>query len=161
MKKTAAIILVALLALSLTACTKTTETKSQYQITVFADSALEAAITEIAQAYTNSEVNANANKESEILFKFDSSDALNTAVEGGAYCDILIPLGQEAMEGLDAASANVLTITGSAAEGSEAPAYPASIMGVSDRQDAAQAFLDYLHSAKAAEIFTTYGFTVD
>lgn len=160
MKKTAAIILAALLAVSLTACAKTTETKSQYQVTVFADSALEAAITEIAQAYTNIEDNANANEQSEILLKFDTTDALKPAIQDGAYCDIFIPLGQDTMEGLDVASASVLVVTGPAADGSEAPAYPASIMSASDRQEAAQGFLDYLHSAKAAEIFANYGFTV-
>lgn len=160
MRKTVAMILVAVLALSLTACAKTTVTKSQYQITVFADSALEAAITEIAQAYTDSTINTNANKASEILLKFDSSDALKTAIQDGTYCDLFIPAGQEQMDGIDTAAANVLTITGAAVEGTEAAAYPASILSASDRQEATQAFIDYLHSAKAAEIFANYGFTV-
>ncbi len=161
MKKTVSLLLIALVALALFAgCANTTEKKSEYQITVFADAALETALTEVAKAYTNSEKNPNANKEAEVLFNFNVSDKLKAQLDEGAYCDIFVPADPALLEGRELAGPAALTISSGAAEGGEAGAvYYAALLNMSDRQAAAQAFLDYLKSAAAKEIFEANGLT--
>lgn len=160
MKKTVALVLLALLALGLTACAKTTETKSENQITVFAAAPLEQALTEIAQAYTN-EDNEQAPKNGVVLFSFKATDALGTDLADGAYCDIFIPEGVEQLDGRDLAGPAVLMISAEApADGSAGAVYPVALLNMSDRQEAAQAFIDYFKSDAAKSVWEKYGFTV-
>ncbi len=159
MKKTFAILLLALLAFNFAACTKTTETKSANQITIFAAAPLEAALTEIAQQYTDAAKNPDAKKDSVILFDCGETEALAAKLDGNAYCDALIAESSLTLDAADVARANVLMISGTSADGA-AVSYSASILSVSDRQEAAQAFLDYLRGDGAKAIFEKYGFTV-
>lgn len=160
MKRTVAIILVALIALGMTACAKTTETKSENQITIFADVALEEALTEVAKIYTDSEKNENAPADANVLFSFKPTETLSAGLTDGDYCDIFIPAGSEALEGRELAGPAVLTITGTAPDGGEAVSYPAAILNMSDRSDAASAFLDYLKGDDAGAILARYGFSI-
>lgn len=159
MKKITALILTALLVLPLSACMgSTTQSKSNYQITVYADQALETALTDIAKAYTlkpaQAEDNPSYNAASEVLFQFGTTQELQEELNGGAYCDVFIPAGTEFLEGRELAGESALTITSG-----DGTAYPAALLKMSDRQEAAQAFLGYLLGAKAGEVFSANGFT--
>lgn len=160
MKKTLAILLAALLALGFAACAKTTETKSANQITIFAAAELENALTEIAQWYTDVEKNPNAKKDAVVLFDCGETDALAAKLADGAYCDVFIPAGMEALGSRDLAGPSAFSIKGTASDGSEV-SYPAAQLNMSDRQDAAGAFLDYLKGDDAKAIFEKHGFTVN
>lgn len=157
MKKTIALILILLVALGLTACAGGAQSKSPYEITVYADEALEAALTDIAKAYTDKEVNTNANEEFNILFRFDSSDKLAGYVTDGAYSDVFISLGAEPM---DAIAASLVADSRANLVTDASATYTSALLTAGTNQDAAQAFLDYLHSSKAKEIFEGYGFTI-
>lgn len=149
MKKLSALIAaVIMLTALLSGCVSSTVTKSDYEVTVFADAALETALTDIAAAYTNSETNPNANASSEILFRFEDADSLKAKIDGGAYYDILIT----ADEAADA------TLTVSASDGSAA--YALTLFASSDNPEATQAFVDYLTSSTAKTVFADNGFTV-
>lgn len=161
MKKMIALILTALLALNLSACMGAgTQSKSNYQITVYADQALETALTDIAKAYTvkpaQEEDNPSYNAASEVLFQFGPSEELQVELDGGAYCDVFIPAGAEFLEGRELAGPSSLTITSG-----EGAAYSAAMLTMSDRREAAQAFLSYLLGAKAGEIFAAAGFAAN
>lgn len=157
MKKTISLILILLVALGLTACAGGAQTKSPYEVTVYADAALEAALTDIAMLYTDEDENPNANKESNILFRFDASDTLAGYITDGAYSDVFISLGAEPM---DAIAASLVADSRANLVTDASATYTSALLTAGTNQEAAQAFLDYLKSSKAKEVFSNYGFAI-
>ena len=130
-------------------------TKSEGEITVFADAALEEALTKLTLAYTDPEAHED-NKDKSILFSFGASDELNKKLAGGAYCDLFIASSAEAMAGIELlndSSSELIT----AADGT---IYSVAFMKNSDRVEMSQLYLDFIESAEAKTILDAAGFTV-
>ncbi len=150
MKKLSALIAAVLMLTALiSGCTSSVATKSEYEVTVFADAALETALTDIAVAYTDKEKNPNANESSEILFRFEDTESLNAKIKDGAYYDVLISTDEAADPAIRISAADAGAV------------YALTLFSTSDNPDATQAFVDYLTSSTAKTIFSDNGFSVE
>jgi len=162
MKKTFALALAALLALTLTACTGAAPKKPDRQITIYADAALEAVITGLAKAYTTPSTKEDPNPyyyaSSEVLLKFGASGELKQELDGGAYCDLFIPAGAEFLGDRDFAGPSALTLSPADDAG---VVYQAALLNRSDRREAALSFLDYFATGEAGDILASFGFVLN
>lgn len=97
MKKVFAILLASVLCLSLAACSKTEETKTEdpVKLIVFAAASMTETLTEIGDTYMSEHENVT------IEFNFDSSGTLKTQLQEGADCDIFISAGQKQVNQID------------------------------------------------------------
>ena len=166
MKKIIVLTVSAVMALALaTGClgNSTAATKSEYETTVFADAALEEAITSLAKTYTAADGERSSYS---ILLSYKESDALtDDIITKGAYCDFIIST-PEAMDKLDSASGGNGSITSStradfllSSETGEV-AFSVAFLSGSDRVEVSTGSLDYLKSSEGESAFANAGLTL-
>ena len=120
------------------------------EVVVFAAASMEATLTEIAELYK--EVAPWVT----LTFTFDSSGTLKTQIEEGAVdCGVIYAT--------DAFTYELNVVDQAAPEMCDQVIYPAAVMksGTSEAAEAAQAFLDFIHTdAGAVAVLEGVGFTV-
>ena len=183
MKKLLSLLLALALVFSLAACSSKTDdittddtqgdaNAESVDLVVFAAASMTETLTQIAEMYKKVAPNVN------ITYNFDSSGKLLTQISEGADCDLFISAAPQQMNAMDGSLIDdkdknpdgldlIVTdsridllenkVTLAVPEGNPKVIYPAAVLK-GEKEEVAQAFLDYLQTADAMSVFESVGF---
>ena len=95
--------------------------------------------------------NVSCNQADKLTYGSNVKDVTTAVTEATADCGIIYAT--------DAFSAGLTPVATATAEMCGQVIYPAAVLNISEHQDEAQAFLDYLTGEEASAIFEAVGFT--